>query len=132
MYDQNGFDSSGNYRYNCTQPPQGGDPWDRPQPPVPSQPPKKKGGAGRAVALVLCCAIAGGGAGLGGAAAYSHLNRAPQNETTIYRNEVDPTAVNVKQADGLTPMSLAEINAAYADACVCISVRSATQQGWSQ
>lgn len=132
MYDQNGFDSSGNYRYNCTQPPQGGDPWDRPQPPVPSQPPKKKGGAGRAVALVLCCAIAGGGAGLGGAAAYSHLNRAPQNETTIYRNEVDPTAVNVKQADGLTPMSLSEIYAAYADSCVCISVQGMVQQGWYQ
>ena len=132
MYEQNGFDSSGNYRYNYTQPPQGGDPWDRPQPPVPSQPPKKKGGAGRAVALVLCCAIAGGGAGLGGAAAYSHLNQPPQNETTIYRNEVDPTAVNVKQADGLTPMSLSEIYAAYADSCVCISVQGMVQQGWYQ
>lgn len=132
MYEQNGFDSSGNYRYNYTQPPQGGDPWDRPQPPVPSQPPKKKGGAGRAVALVLCCAIAGGGAGLGGAAAYSHLNRAPQNETTIYRNEVDPTAVNVKQADGLTPMSLSEIYAAYADSCVCISVQGMATSGWYQ
>ncbi len=133
MYEQNGFDSSGNYRYNYTQPPQGGDPWDRPQPsPVPPKPPKKKGGAGRAVALVLCCAIAGGGAGLGGAAAYSHLNRAPQNETTIYRNEVDPTAVNVKQADGLTPMSLSEIYAAYADSCVCISVQGMATSGWYQ
>ncbi len=131
MYEQNGFDSSGNYRYNYTQPPQGGDPWDRPQPsPVP--PPKKKGGAGRAVALVLCCAIAGGGAGLGGAAAYSHLNQPPQNETTIYRNEVDPTAVNVKQADGLTPMSLSEIYAAYADSCVCISVQGMATSGWYQ
>ncbi len=133
MYEQNGFDSSGNYRYNYTQPPQGGDPWDRPQPsPVPPKPPKKKGGAGRAVALVLCCAIAGGGAGLGGAAAYSHLNQPPQNETTIYRNEVDPTAVNVKQADGLTPMSLSEIYAAYADSCVCISVQGMATSGWYQ
>ena len=133
MYEQNGFDSSGNYRYNYTQPPQGGDPWDRPQPsPVPPKPPKKKGGAGKAVALVLCCAIAGGGAGLGGAAAYSHLNQSPQNETTIYRNEVDPTAVNVKQADGLTPMSLSEIYAAYADSCVCISVQGMATSGWYQ
>lgn len=133
MYEQNGFDSSGNYRYNYTQPPQGGDPWDRPQPsPVPPKPPKKKGGAGRAVALVLCCAIAGGGAGLGGAAAYSHLNQPPQNETTIYRNEVDPTAANVKQADGLTPMSLSEIYAAYADSCVCISVQGMATSGWYQ
>ena len=91
---------------------------------------KKKSGAGKAVALVLCCALAGGGAGVGGAAAYSALTSSPKPETTIYRNEVDPTAVKVRQADGLTPMSLAEINAAYADACVCISVRSATQQGW--
>ena len=133
MYEQNGFDSSGNYRYNYTQPPQGGDPWDRPQPsPVPPKPPKKKGGAGRAVALVLCCAIAGGGAGLGGAAAYSHLNRAPQNETTIYRNEVDPTAVNVKQAVGLTATGLSEIYAAYADSCVCISVQGMATSGWYQ
>ncbi len=134
MYDQNGFDSSGNYRYSYTQPPQGGDPWDRPQPsPVPPQPPKKKqGGAGKVVALVLCCALVGGGAGIGGAAAYSQLNKAPQKETTIYRNETDPTAVNVKQADGLTPMSLSEIYAAYADSCVCISVQGMTQQGWYQ
>lgn len=134
MYDQNGFDGSGNYRYNYTQPQpqQSGDPWDRPQSPIPPQPPKKKGGAGKAVALVLCCALVGGGAGVGGAAAYSHLNRAPQNETTIYRNEVDPTAVNVKQADGLTPMSLSEIYAAYADSSVCISVTGMATNGWYQ
>ncbi len=134
MYDQNGFDGSGNYRYNYTQPQpqQSGDPWDRPQSPIPPQPPKKKGGAGKAVALVLCCALVGGGAGVGGAAAYSHLNRAPQNETTIYRNEVDPTAVNVKQADGLTPMSLSEIYAAYADSSVCISVTGVATNGWYQ
>ena len=41
MYDQNGFDGSGNYRYNYTQPQpqQSGDPWDRPQSPIPPQPP---------------------------------------------------------------------------------------------
>ena len=137
MYEQNGFDSSGNYRYNYTQPQplpqQSGDPWDRPQSPIPPEPPKKKkGGAGKAVALVLCCALAGGGAGVGGAAAYSHLNRAPQSETTIYRNEADPTAVTVKQADGLTPMSLSEIYAAYADSSVCISVTGMATNGWYQ
>ena len=45
---------------------------------------------------------------------------------------MDPTAVNVKQADGLTPMSLSEIYAAYADSCVCISVQGMVQQGWYQ
>ena len=122
MYDQNGFDNNGVYHYNYTAQPS--DPWDRAQQsPIPPQPPKKKkSGAAKVVALVLCCALAGGGAGVGGAAAYNALTSGPEGETTIYRNEVDPTAVQVKQADGLTPMSLAEISAAYTDSCVCISV----------
>lgn len=144
MYDQNGFDSnSRNYSYTSRQ---GGDPWD--QPPTPPQAPKKKksGGASKAVALVLCCALAGGGAGVGGAALYNTLNppaaqsvpedRDDQGDedgrTTIYRNETDPGAVQVKQADGLTPMSLSEINAAYADSSVCISVQATVQQGYYQ
>ena len=132
MYDQNGFDNNGVYHYNYTAQPS--DPWDRAQQsPIPPQPPKKKkSGAAKAVALVLCCALAGGGAGVGGAAAYNALTSGPEGETTIYRNEVDPTAVQVKQADGLTPMSLAEISAAYTDSCVCISVTAVTQQGWYQ
>ena len=132
MYDQNGFHDDNTYHYSYT--PQH-DPWDNPQqsPATPPQAPKKKkGGAGKAVALVLCCALVGGGAGVGGAAAYSALNKAPENETVIYRNEVDPTAVTVKQADGLSPMSLSEINAAYADSCVCISVQAIVQQGYYQ
>ena len=133
MNDQNGFDNNGVYHYNYTS--QHSDPWDRAQqipPSPPEAPKKKKGGAGKAVALVLCCALVGGGAGVGGAAAYDALNSAPRNETVIYRNEVDPTAVQVKQANGLTPMSLSEINAAYADSAVCISVQAVTQQGWYQ
>ncbi|MCI9368011.1 MAG: serine protease, partial [Oscillospiraceae bacterium] len=131
MYDQNHFDGSGTYHYNYSQPAQPSDPWDRQTPP--SQPPqRKKSGAGRAVALVLCCALVGGGAGVGGAAAYSHMNRAPQSETTIYRNETNPTAVQVKQADGLTPMSLSEISAAYTDSCVCIAVTGMATNGWYQ
>ena len=133
MNDQNGFDSNNIYHYNYTS--QRPDPWAQPQqtPPAPPQPPqKKKGGAGRVAALVLCCALVGGGAGVGGAAAYSALNSAPQGETVIYRNDVDPTAVKVKQADGLTPMSLSEINAAYADSCVCISVQGMATNGWYQ
>ena len=132
MYNNDQFNDS-TYHYSYTRP-QGGDPWDQPrQSPVPPQPPKKKkSGAGKAVALVLCCALAGGGAGVGGAAAFSALNHAPQSETTIYRNDTDPTAVDVKHVDGLTPMSLSEINAAYADSCVCITVQGMTQQGWYQ
>ena len=133
MYDNDQFNNS-TYHYSYSQSPQGGDPWDRPQSsPIPPQPPKKKkGGAGKAVALVLCCALVGGGAGVGGAAAYDHLSQSPKGETTIYRNEVDPTAVNVKQADGLTPMSLSEIYASYVDSCVCISVTGMATNGWYQ
>ena len=129
MYDQNGFDNNGVYHYSYT--PEHSDPWG--QSPVPPQPPrKKKGGAGKVVALVLCCALVGGGAGVGGAAAYDALTSGPKGETIIYRNETDPTAVTVKQADGLNPMSLSEINAAYADSCVCISVQAIVQQGYYQ
>ena len=133
MYDQNGFDNNGSYHYNYSSQPS--DPWNRSEqiPPVPPQPPKKKkSGAGKAVALVLCCALVGGGAGVGGAAAYDALTSGPKGETTVYRNEVDPTAVKVKQADGLTPMSLSEIYAAYADSCVCISVTGMATNGWYQ
>jgi len=133
MYDQNGFNENNTYHYSYM--PQHSDPWDSPRsvPPTPPQAPKKKkGGAGKVVALVLCCALVGGGAGVGGAAIYGAVNKAPEKETTIYRNEADPTAVKVKQADGLTPMSLQEINAAYADSCVCITVQAVARQGWYQ
>ncbi|MDE6281612.1 MAG: trypsin-like peptidase domain-containing protein, partial [Oscillospiraceae bacterium] len=72
--------------------------------------------------------------GVGGAAAVNALTASSKSEgeTIIYRNETDPTAVQVKQADGLTPMSLSEINAAYADSCVCISVQAIVQQGYYQ
>lgn len=131
MNDQNGFDNNGVYHYNYASQPS--DPWERQAPPTPPQSPKKKkSGAGRAVALVLCCALVGGGAGVGGAAAYGALSGGTKEETTIYRNEVDPTAVKVKQADGLTPMSLSEIYAAYADSSVCISVTGMATNGWYQ
>ena len=133
MYDNNGFDNNGNYHYNYSAQPS--DPWNRSEhiPPTPPQSPKKKkSGAGKVVALVLCCALVGGGAGVGGAAAYDALTSGPKTETTIYRNEVDPTAVTVKQADGLTPMSLSEISAAYTDSCVCISVTGMASNGWYQ
>lgn len=132
MYDQNQFDNSGSYRYSYV--PQHSDPWDSRQqtPPTPSQPPKKKGGAGKIVALVLCCALVGGGAGVGGAAIYGAATAPQAGETVIYRNETNPVPVKVMQADGLTPMSLSEINAAYADSCVCISVQVMASNGWYQ
>ena len=152
MNDNGQFDPNGPYHFNYT--PQHSDPWDSPRqsPLTPPQPPKKKkSGAGRAVALVLCCALVGGGAGVGGAALYGSLSGGPQagdppaaythafgdedgrdDRTTIYRNDTDPAPVQVKQADGLTPMSLSEINAAYADSCVCISVQATIQQGYYQ
>ncbi|HCO62247.1 MAG TPA: serine protease HtrA [Clostridiales bacterium] len=96
-------------------------------------PKKEKKGAGRAVALVLCCALVGGAAGVGGAAVYSAVNRGGDGDgTVIYQNKVDPTPVDVRQADGLTPMSLSEIYAAYADSCVCITVQAVVQQGYYQ
>ena len=132
MCDQNGFDNNGVYHYSYA--PEHSDPWNQPQQSSvpPRSPKKKKGGAGKAVALVLCCALAGGGAGVGGAAIYSAATAPRPGETIIYRNETDPAAVQVKKADGLTPMSLSEINAAYADSCVCISVQSVVQQGYYQ
>ena len=152
MYD-NGQYNSGSYPYSYSYPParQGGDPWSRPQqPPVPPQrPKKKKGGAGKVVALVLCCALAGGGAGVGGAALYNTVAPPPAayvpasgdsdggsgdsgGGTSIYRNDTDPAPVQINQADGLTPMSLMEINAAYADSCVCVTVQATVWQGYRQ
>lgn len=145
MNDQNGFDNNGVYHFNYSSQPS--DPWERPGQSAapPPQPPKKKkkGGAAKAVALVLCCALAGGGAGVGGAALYSSLSdpgrqnglSAPgdgDEGSTIYHNDTDPAPVQVKKADGLTPMTLAEINAAYADSSVCISVQAMVQQGYYQ
>ena len=140
MYDNDQY-NSGAYRYSYPPARQGGDPWDRPQPPL-TPPRKKKSGVGKAVALVLCCALAGGGAGVGGAAFYdtviaSHEVSVPavgsgDGSTTIYRSETDPVPVTVSQADGLTPMSLSEINAAYADSCVCITVQATVRQGYYQ
>ncbi len=146
MYDQNGLNNNDStYHYSYVSRP--GDPWEAPQSsPTPPQSPKKKkpGGAGRAVALVLCCALAGGGAGVGGAAVYNAFaapagqadrtgsdgrDAEDENGTAIYRNDTDPTPVSIKRADGLTPMTLAEINAAYADSSVCISVQATVQQG---
>ena len=143
MYDQNGFNESGTYHYSYTS--QHTDPWDSPRQSSAPTPPKKKKkvGAGRVVALVLSCALAGGGAGVGGAALYSAMtapaavdtppaaSALPQDQggSTITRSDVDPAPVQVKQADGLTPMTLAEINAAYADSCVCITVQATVRQG---
>lgn len=138
MYDENNnynvsgqFDqNSGTYHYSYTP-----DFNSNPTPPV--KPPKKKGGFGaKAVALVLCCALVGGGAGVGGAAIYGAVtDKGASNGgegATIYQNTTNPAPVTVKQADGLTPMSLAEINAAYADSSVCITVQSIVQQGYYQ
>ena len=144
MYD-NGQYNSGGYRYSYPPARQSGGPWYQPQQPplMPTQPPKrKKSGAGKVVALVLCCALVGGGAGVGGAALYNTVIAPPSasvpalgdgNGTIIYRNDTDPTPpVQVNQADGLTPMSLAEINTAYADSCVCVTVQATVRQGYYQ
>ena len=100
--------------------------------PQPEKPKKQRKGA-RVAALVLCCAIVGAGAGVGGAAIYDAVrgNR-PAGETTIYRNDTDPVAVQVQQANGLKQMDLSQIYASYADACVCITTQSVVQQGWYQ
>ena len=101
--------------------------------PQPERPKKQRKGA-RAVALVLCCAIVGAGAGVGGAAIYDAVSdKGPAaGETAIYRNETDPVAVQVQQANGLKQMDLAQIYASYADSCVCITTQSVVQQGWYQ
>ena len=122
-----GFDrDTGSYRYSYV-PPYGGGPATPPpaQPKPPKQ--KKKGGVGRVIAAVVACALIGTGAGFGGAAIYGAVNGGEKADTgdpvEIYQNTTDPRPVDIKQADGLTPMSLAEINAAYADSCVCVTVK---------
>ena len=141
MYDNEEY-SRGTYRYSYLPARQGGDPWGGPQQPplIPPQPPKKKkGGAIRVVILILCCALVGGGAGFGGAALYNLLF-APaleaasggSGDTVIYRNDTDPPLITVNQSDGLTPMSLSEIHAAYADSCVCVSVQATVRRGYYQ
>ena len=134
MYDdmnQNGYqgfdpNNSTTYHYNYTNQQSG------PAAPQPPKPKKSHRGAGKVVALVLCCALVGGGAGIGGAAAFSALNRAPQSSTTIYRNDTPTTQVNIQEADGLTKMSLEEIYASYVDSCVCVNAQVVMQQGWQQ
>ena len=99
---------------------------DIPAAPAPQPKPKKKRGVLRAIALVLCCTLAGGGAGVGGAALYLHMNPpAAGSNTIIHENNSVPTSpVHVKQADGLTPMSLTEIYEAYAETSVVITAQT--------
>ncbi len=131
MYEDNntpqngGFDQNSGYHYSYN--------YGYPQNHIP-QPPKKKRGGLKIVALVLCCLLVGGGAGAGGAALYSagHSSGANSGTTTIYQNTASPSTVTVKQADGLTKMSLSEIYAAYADSCVCVNVTTTVQQGFYQ
>lgn len=133
MYDQNqyqngGFDQeNGTYHYSYM-PQYHADPT---PPQEPGKPRKSRKGV-KTVALVLCCALVGGGAGAGGAAIYDSLNQEERGPVTIYQNDTDPTPVNVNKADGLTPMSLSEIYAAYANSCVCITITATVQQGWYQ
>jgi len=131
MYDQDrdqigGFDrENGTYHYSYIPPYS-----PEPTPPAPKKRGKRKGV--RAAALVVCCALVGGGAGVGGAALYDNWNPAGGEAVTIYQNRTDPTPVQVSQADGLTPMSLSEIYASYANSCVCITTTAVVQQGWYQ
>jgi len=102
-----------------------------PPPSAPSKPPKKKRGkvALKVIALILACALVGGGAGFGGAALYHSFF--PQNAaggegnapgTTIFENTTTPgSTVNMEKVDGVTPMTLTEIYAAYVDSCVVIN-----------
>lgn len=136
MYDDNnnqrfgGFDQE-NTTYHYSYTPQYGSSGSGPE-----KPRKKRSAAGKIVALVLCCALVGGGAGVGGAALYSSLSGGGSagggEGITIYQNTTDPTPVKVGQADGLKEMSLSEIYASYADACVCITVQAIVQQGYYQ
>ncbi len=93
-----------------------GDYSDNPQEEKPKEP--KKGLDRRAVALVLSCALLGGAAGVGGAAAYSHFNKAP---SVVYQNQhvsADPMA-HTEKGKAMTPEQL---YAANLDSCVGITV----------
>ena len=130
-----GYDrDSGSYHYSYV-PPYGGAPTPSPPSPPPQAPKKKTGGVAKVIAAVAACALIGTGAGFGGAALYGAVNGGDDTAgapVDIYQNTTDPRPVDVHQADGLTPMSLEEINAAYADSCVCITVKGTVQQGYYQ
>ncbi len=131
-----GYDrDTGSYHYSYVPQSQYGAPTPPPSY-TPPQPPKqkKKGGVAKVIAAVLACAVIGTGAGFGGAAIYGlATGRAggggENGAVDIYQNTTDPTPVKIHDADGLTPMSLEEINAAYADSCVCITVKGVTTSG---
>ena len=95
------------------------------RPPRPQR--KRGGGVGRMIAAVLVCALVGGSAGMGGAALYNGMSG---GSTTLHYNGTQGTTVNVSQSDGVTPMSLTEIYAAYANSCVCINATVPVSTGY--
>jgi len=96
----------------------------RPNPFEPAKPKKKRGGALKVIALVLCCALVGGAAGVGGAALYSSLNSGSGSTTIVQNNTIPSTIVNIKEADGLTEMSLSEIYNAYVNSSVVVTCQT--------
>ena len=91
-----------------------------PAPVLTQEPPKKKKHtAGKVVALALVCALLGGT--VGGGLVYG-VGRMSAGETQVSVSSRQPTAVSVKQVDGKTPMSDAELYAANVNSVVSINV----------
>ena len=97
---------------------QAGDP--RKDAPVQEMKPVKKDQKGlKIVALALCCALLGGA--VGGGVAWGVL-RGSGSDTSINVSSRPATQVSVKQVDGKTAMSDAEVYAANANSVVSINV----------
>lgn len=99
------------------------------QPREQGKPDKKKGGKGRIVALLLVCAILGGLCGFGGAALY---RSGVKHTATLQQSNREAVAVTVKQVDGKTLMTPAEVYAATVNSVVSINSTSRSTNFFGQ
>ena len=95
----------------------------------PVKPEKKKKNGGRIVALILVCAILGGLCGFGGAALY---RRGVRHTVTLQQSNREAVAVAVKQVDGKTLMTPAEVYAATVNSVVSINSTSRSTNFFGQ
>ena len=95
----------------------------------PMKPAKKEKRGGRIVALLLVCAILGGLCGFGGAALY---RRGFKHTVTLQQSNREAVTVAVKQVDGRTLMTPAEVYAATVNSVVSINSTSRSTNFFGQ
>ena len=95
----------------------------------PMKPAKKEKRGGRIVALLLACAILGGLCGFGGAALY---RSGFKHTVTLQQSDREAVTVAVKQVDGRTLMTPAEVYAATVNSVVSINSTSRSTNFFGQ